>query len=201
MSLLLHKGSLAENCEPKIKLNMIRHLSMKKLGEDSVTFTDSPKIKMFVSMRSKLNNQQHSFSLFSMEAMFHLQDTVWITTVTRKAFSSIDSGCQTQLKWEVCHLECNLSDCLVQTCMSDVKPVWHGTWTLQCLEIRFQSLHTKSYYFLRSGLSLFKNSCSPLQRSLDDVIAVYCTVVWEDQVQVSNSQTLGKERLRMWQNW
>lgn len=49
---------------------------MKKSGEDSVTFTDSPKIKMFVSMRSKLNNQQHSFSLFSMEAVFHLQDTV-----------------------------------------------------------------------------------------------------------------------------
>ena len=50
MSLFLHKGSLDENCEPKIKLNMIRHLSMKKPGEDSVTFTDSPKIKMFVSM-------------------------------------------------------------------------------------------------------------------------------------------------------
>lgn len=30
---LTPQGSLAENCEPKIKLNMIRHLSMKKLGE------------------------------------------------------------------------------------------------------------------------------------------------------------------------
>ena len=72
---------------------------MKKSGEeDSVTFTDSPKIKMFVSMRSKLNNQQHSFSLFSMEAVFHLQDAVWIMTMTMTVFSSIDSGCQTQLR-------------------------------------------------------------------------------------------------------
>lgn len=82
------------------------------------------KNKMFVPMRSKLNNQQHSFSLFSMEAMFHLQDTVWIMTMTMTVFSSIDSGCQAQLKWEVCHLECDLSECLVQTCMSEVKPVW-----------------------------------------------------------------------------
>lgn len=73
-------------------------------------------------MRSKLNNQQHSFPYFLWRQCFIYKTQCELLAPDKESLSSIDSGCQTQLK-ERSVLECNLSDCLVQTCMSDVKPV------------------------------------------------------------------------------
>lgn len=52
-------------------------------------------------------------------------------------FFLLTLGAKPSSSGKACHLECNLSEWLVHSYMSESKPVWHGTWT--CSALKFNS--------------------------------------------------------------
>lgn len=83
-----------------------------------------------------------------MEEMFHFQGIRYFVAfeggMRHNANYDLDNdlnfvflltlGARPSSSREACHLECNLSEWLMHSCMSEIKPVWHGTWTYSVLK-------------------------------------------------------------------